>query len=558
MPASRILRAMDFGLMMTVAQPLRRNEREAIANFLGTPGEIAPLPGSAFCSTKSPSFSTETSPSWIGWSPKFTNTRFQPAEQAGLAANQTPGLKLKWAFGFPGDIVAFGASTVRNGVLFVGSAAGVVYAMNAKSGCLYWMFQADGPVRSAPLIVESNENHMILFGDLIGWFYAVDAETGKQIWRRRIDEHEATRVTGSPAFHNGFVYVPASSWEEARAVSADYPCCTFRGSVTALRASDGFLVWKTYLVEEPRKTGASRSGKPTFGPSGVGVWSAPTLDERRGLLYVTTGNNYSSPVTSYSDAVLALKLVTGEIVWSQQVTPGDTFNNSCIEERGPNCRDTTAPDFDFGSSALLVASGDRELLVAGQKSGIVFAFDPDQKGRIVWQTRVGKGGPRGGIQWGMASDDKNVYAPVGDWVWKRGRLTVSVADADFDPNKGGGLTALRLTDGAKVWFVPGHPCTPPRPGCSPAQPAAASSVPGVVFSGSIDGHLRAFSTGDGHLLWDFDTARDYVTVNGVKAKGGSLDGAGPVIVEGMLYVNSGYTRFGMAGNVLLAFCADGN
>jgi polyvinyl alcohol dehydrogenase (cytochrome) len=245
-------------------------------------------------------------------------------------------------------------------------------------------------------------------------------------------------------------------------------------------------------------------------------------------LYVTTGNNYSSPVTSTSDAVLALKMDTGEIVWSRQVTPGDTFNNSCVA-KGTNCADSTSPDFDFGSSALLVTAAGRDFLIAGQKSGIVYCLDPDQTGKIIWQTRVGKGGTRGGIQWGMASDDKNVYAPVGDWVRKAGdssKVTTPLADADFDPNKGGGLTALRLTDGAKVWFAPSHPCSPPRPGCSPAQPAAASSIPGVVFSGSIDGHLRAFSTEDGHLLWDFDTVREYATVNGVPSRGGSLDGAG--------------------------------
>lgn len=545
--------------MMSVAQPLRRAEREAIANFLGTSGAIAPLPASAFCSAKMPPLSTGNSSNWMGWSPTFANTRFQPAKEAGLTATKTRKLKLKWAFGFPGDIVAFGAPTVRNGVLFVGSAAGVVHALNASSGCLYWTFQADGPVRSAPLSVETDGKHIILFGDLIGWFYGVDAESGMEIWRRRIDNHEATRLTGSPAFVNGFVFVPSSSWEESRATSPDYPCCTFRGSVTAIRASDGFVVWKTYLVEESRRTGVTRNATPTFGPSGVGVWSAPTVDERRGLLYVTTGNNYSSPVTSNSDAVMALKLETGEIVWSQQVTAGDTFNNSCIAE-GVNCKDTSAPDFDFGSSALLVTAGQKELLIAGQKSGIVYALDPDQKGKIMWQTRVGKGGTRGGVQWGMASDDKNVYAPVGDWVRKEGsssKLTASIADANFDPNKGGGLTALRLTDGAKIWFAPGRPCRPPRAGCSPAQPAAASSIPGVVFSGSIDGHLRAFSTEDGRLLWDFDTAGVYRTVNGVSAKGGSLDGAGPVIVAGILYVNSGYTRFGMAGNVLLAFSVDG-
>ncbi len=371
---------------------------------------------------------------------------------------------------------------------------------------------------------------------------------------------KATRLTGSPTFHGGLVLVPAASWEEARAMSPDYPCCTFRGSVTALHVSDGSLVWKTYFVDKPNKTGVTAKGTPTFGPSGAAVWSAPTVDERRSLLYVATGNNYSSPATSNSDAVIALRLETGEIIWSQQVMPADKFNNSC-RASGSNCPAAPGPDFDFGSSAILVTVAGHEFLIAGQKSGIVYAFDPDRKGQILWQARVGKGGPLGGIEWGMASDDKYVYAPVSDSVRKSGAgaAITSVGDTEFDPNQGGGLTALRLIDGVNAWIVPGYPCTPRRPGCSPAQPAAPTSIPGAVFSGSMDGHLRAFSVEDGHLLWDFDTVRDYVTVNGVPAKGGSLDGAGPVIVEGMLYVNSGYLPGfgGMAGNVLLAFSVDG-
>jgi polyvinyl alcohol dehydrogenase (cytochrome) len=556
MSASRILRTLDFGVMMSIAYPLRQQEREAIASFLGTAGEDAPFPARAFCSEQGPSLSTPSA-NWIGWSPTFSNTRFQSAEDAGLTAAQVPNLKLKWAFGFRGDIIAFGAPTIRSGTLFTGSASGTVHAMNAKTGCLYWTFQANGPVRSAPLIVENGAGYSLLFGDQTGWFYALDARAGKLLWKQRIDDHEATRLTGSPAFHNGVVFVPAASWEETRSISPDYPCCTFRGSITALRALDGSLIWKTYLVETARKTGVKAGGKPTFGPSGAPIWSTPTVDEGRGALYVTTGDNYSLPATSNSDAVVALQLKTGQILWSQQTRPGDAFNSSCTV-RGPNCPFDAGPDFDFGSSALLVNAGGREILIAGQKSGLVYAFDPDQKGKILWQARVGKGGITGGVQWGMTSDEKKIYASVSDVVRKQMVPDAKVGGADFDPIQGGGLTALHLKDGNTAWFAPSYPCTPPRPGCSPAQSAALTSIRGAVFSGSIDGHLRAFSTEDGRLLWDFDTVSDFRTVNGVPARGGSLDGAGPVIVDGVLYVNSGYPRLGgMPGNVLLAFSVDG-
>jgi polyvinyl alcohol dehydrogenase (cytochrome) len=187
---------------------------------------------------------------------------------------------------------------------------------------------------------------------------------------------------------------------------------------------------------------------------------------------------------------------------------------------------------------------------------MVFALDPDHQGAILWQTRVGKGGTNGGVQWGMASDGQKVYAAVSDLVRKGAAPGTIQVGLPPDPTQGGGLTALRISSGEKVWYAAApQPCS--RPNCSPAQPAAVTAIPGVVFSGSDDGHLRAYATEDGHLLWDIDTARDYQTVNGVPAKGGSLDGAGPVIAGGMLFVNSGYARNGgMPGNVLLAFAPE--
>ena len=555
---ARILRTLDFGVMMSIAYPLRREEREAVAKFLGTSGEESGPPDSAFCSVRQLPVSTASSSNWNGWSPTPSNTRFQNSTQAGLTREQIPSLKLKWAFGFSGDITAFAAPTILNGVLFVGSASGAVQALEASTGCLYWVFQANGPVRSAILAMPTAGGYSLFFSDLIGWFYSVDAQSGRLLWKRRIDAHEATRLTGSPVAQDGIVFVPAASWEETRALSPDYPCCTFRGSVTALRARDGSVVWQSYLTEKPKKTGVSTSGTPRYGPSGAPIWSAPTLDPKRGVLYVATGDNYSNPATSTSDAIVALELKTGRIVWSQQTTSGDAWTAAC-SDRGPSCPAQNGPDYDFGASAMLVHFADTDLLIAGQKSGVVYALDPDQKGKILWHTRVGKGSVTGGVQWGMASDDQKVYAAVSDSVRLGSNPTSAapIGGADFDPAQGGGLTALRLQDGGKAWFAPGHPCDPPRAGCSPAQSAALTAISGVVFSGSLDGHLRAFSTDDGQVLWDFDTVKEYFTVNGAQAKGGSLDGAGPVIAGGLLFVNSGYPRLGgMPGNVLLAFAPE--
>jgi polyvinyl alcohol dehydrogenase (cytochrome) len=314
--AARILRTLDFGLMMAVAYPINRAEREAVANFLGTKAEETPLPASAFCAANISILSGPASDTWAGWSPSASNARYQTAERAGLAPAQVRRLKLKWALGFPGDVTAFAAPTVVSGTLFVGSASGAVEAVDAMTGCTHWVFQANGPVRAAILPVPSGSATSLLFTDLIGWAYALDAKSGHLLWKKRIDEHEATRLTGSAVALDGVAFIPAASWEETRSLDPQYVCCTFRGSVTALRVRDGSLVWKTYTVDAPQKTGTNSVGSAQWGPSGAPIWSAPTVDAKRGLLYVATGDNYSVPATSTSDAVMALDLKTGRIVWS--------------------------------------------------------------------------------------------------------------------------------------------------------------------------------------------------------------------------------------------------
>jgi polyvinyl alcohol dehydrogenase (cytochrome) len=551
MTPSRILRTLDFGAMMTIAYTLRREEREAVAAFLGKPGpEPRPRP-EAYCADRSVSVIDVTKASWNGWSPSRDNARFVPAPLAGLTAEQVPKLKLKWAFGFEGDISAFAQPTVIGNQIFVGSASGVVHALRADTGCLQWTFQANGPIRSAIVATPFEGGHLLLFGDLTGWFYAIDAASGGQVWRARPEEHEAVRLSAPPVVHDGLVIIPVASWEESRALNPDYPCCTFRGSVTALRLTDGNIAWKRFMVPAAAlRTGKTPTGTDTFGPSGVGIWGSPTIDVKRRRIYVTTGNNYSLPATPLSDAVVALDLDTGAIVWSHQALPNDVYNSACsLTPKASSCPEGSGPDYDFGSPAMLVTMPNgRELVLAGQKAGIVWAFDPDANGKVVWQSRVAKGGINGGVQWGMASDGQRVYAATSDVVVARTATTRTL-----DPTAGGGLTALRVADGSVEWHAEPPSCAG-RPNCSPAQLAAVTAIPGVVFSGSLDGHLRAYSAQDGKVIWDFDTVREYQTVNGVKASGGAIDGPGAVVANGMVLVNSGYMRFGgIPGNVLLAF-----
>jgi polyvinyl alcohol dehydrogenase (cytochrome) len=553
MPAARILRTLYWGVMGNVAYTMTIAEREAVASYLGTSAPPAAMPPAAFCADRAVRFVTDAKakvqPSWNGWSPSATNTRYQSRQAGGVSLDGVQHLKLKWAFAYDGDTTAFAQPTIIDGNLFTGSAGGVIHALDAKTGCIRWTYEAHGPVRSSILAVARGKGYSLLFGDQLGWFYSLDAATGKELWKKKIDEHDAARLTGSPVEYEGTIFVPVASWEENRAISADYACCTFRGSVIGLRVRDGGVEWRTYTVDVPKQIGK------LWGPSGAPVWSTPTLDVGRGLLYVTTGDNYSPPATATSDAVMALDLKSGKIAWSRQLTMGDIFSGGCSNQ-GIQC----GPDFDFGSSAILVHYVNRDLLLAGQKSGVVYALDPARKGEILWQVRVGQGSTNGGVQWGMASDGLNVYAAVSDLA----RVRVQSSDpadlrtSNLDPNVGGGLYAIRIIDGIKMWNAePQHTCPESRPGCSPAQPAAVTVTPGIVFSGSVDGHMRAYSSEDGSILWDFDTAREYSTVNGVKGRGGSIDGPGAVVVDGMVYVNSGYSRQnGTPGNVLLAFGTD--
>jgi polyvinyl alcohol dehydrogenase (cytochrome) len=556
MSPSRILKTLDFGAMMSIAYPMRRDEREAVARFLGRGTEDPRPPTSAFCASTVQIMSGPARDSWPGWSPDATNARFQSSDRAGLRAADLPNLELKWAYGFAGDVIAFAAPTVVNGTLFVGSAGGTVQALDAASGCIHWRYEANAPVRTGMAVATDAGATTLVFSDQNGSVHAVDASTGGARWRKRPEAHEATRLTGTPAMHDGVVFVPAASWEETRSIDPTYPCCTFRGSITAMRARDGSVLWQTYLVDPPQPTGKTTIGTPTLGPSGAGVWSTPTIDAPRGLLYITTGDNYSHPANHLSDAIVALELTTGRVAWSQQTTPNDVYNSDC-GRKGPNCPEDAGPDFDYGGSAILVrTSAGRQILVAGQKSGVVYALDPDRKGAILWQTRVGKGGTNGGVQWGMTTDGRLVYAAVSDVVRPPGGTSgpAPIGNANLGGAEGGGLTALDLDTGKPIWFAAPAPCAPPRPGCSPAQPGALTAIDGAVFSGSMDGHVRAFATADGRVIWDVDTRKPFQTVNGVTAHGGSLDGAGPVVVGGMLFVNSGYPRFGgTPGNVLLAF-----
>jgi polyvinyl alcohol dehydrogenase (cytochrome) len=543
----QVLAALTTGKMAEQGKALTPAEARSVAMFVtgGKAFGADEAPQQGACADPAPAFDKPfAGPYWNGWGVDSANHRMQPAAMAGLSADQVPQLKLKWAFGFPGAGRAFAQPTVVGGRIFAGSDSGKVYSLDAATGCIRWMFKADAPVRSAISIGPVGAKWVAYFGDQHAQAYAVDAATGALLWKVRVEEHPAAMITGAPALYEGRLYVPDSSYEEVTGASPKYECCKFRGAVTALDAATGNRIWKSYTIaEEPHPVRKNKQGTQLWGPSGAAVWSSPTVDPKRHAIYVTTGDAYSDPPAHTSDSFLAFDMDTGKLLWSRQLTAGDAFVVGC--PAGDNCPESNGPDFDFGCSpSLLDLPNGKRALVAGQKSGFVHALDPDQQGELLWSVRVGKGGPLGGVQWGIASDGRNVYAAVSDHF-----ATKNLSEA-------GGMFALKLDTGERVWSTPAPACG--KPNCSPAQSAAVTLIPGVVFSGSLDGHLRAYASTDGRIIWDVDTAIDYQSVNGVKAKGGSLDGPGPVVVGGTLYVNSGYGMFlEIPGNVLLAFSVDG-
>jgi polyvinyl alcohol dehydrogenase (cytochrome) len=565
MSVPQLLAALESGAMKTVGDKLMPQERYAVALFLSAqPPKSVVLPPSAYCAAGAKPFQLQTvASSWAGWSTDPTNSRFQPSPGAGLTAAEVPKLKLKWAFALGDETSARSQPAVADGRIFFATGSGSVYSLLARSGCIQWTTKIDGRIRSAVVVGPTGREKLaaVYFGAGKN-AYALDAATGQQLWKVPIADHFAAMITAAPALYKGVLYFGVSSFEEALPPLPSYQCCTFRGSVVALDAATGKLLWRTYTIPDaPQPSQKNKVGIQMYGPSGAAVWSTPTFDDKRNILYVATGDNYSHPATDTSDAVLALDATTGKVLWSKQLTSGDTYNDACSIPGSANCPPPAGHDFDFGQAPILVplADGRRELVIA-QKSGVAYALDPDKRGEVLWQARVGMGGPLGGSEWGSAADGQDMYVAISDLGFigvvpdkssARGYRLVPNTD------QGGGLFALDLRTGEKLWgAMPPHDCAQ-KPGCNPAQSQAVSAIPGAVFSGSADGHIRAYATSDGKVLWDFDTTRTFSAVNGQPAHGGSLDGPGPVIAEGMLFVSSGYGQWGgMPGNVLLAFAAD--
>jgi polyvinyl alcohol dehydrogenase (cytochrome) len=557
MSPQSIYRAMTEGVMQTQSQALSNEEKVAIAEFLAgrsmADAQAAAEPPR--CAGEAAAFDYAEPPIFAGWGLTPASTHAIPAETAGLNPQNIGTLKLKWAFAYPGALHARSEPALAGGALYVGSHGGTVYAFDRETGCARWTFDASAEVRTGIVISpwqagDESAKPMAFFGDLIGNVYALDAVSGALKWRARPDEHPNTTLTGTPSLYQGTLYVPVSSLEVVPASDPKYECCNFRGSVVAYDARTGAQRWQTFTIaEEASPRGINAAGTQNYGPSGAPVWNSPAIDTRRAQLTVGTGENYSSPADGASDAIFALDLATGKVNWVYQATANDAWNTACGLGDRTNCPAEDGPDFDFGAGTLLAQDEDgRDYVIGGQKSGVVHAVDPDT-GKLLWQTKVGRGGVHAGVYFGMAAHAGRLFVPISDTPDGR----------EYPEPARPGMYALDLKSGEFLWRAPAENiCRNDQKYCHPGYGGAITVTPELLIAGSIDGHLRMFDPLTGKVLWDMDTDIDFPAVGNGTAQGGSFGGgSAPLAYKGQLIVNSGYGFSGkMPGNALLVFEVD--
>jgi polyvinyl alcohol dehydrogenase (cytochrome) len=554
-----LLKSMVDGVMALQAEAMSEDEILQLAEHLGgsSLGSVSARPVIR-CEEGDSSSDIATVQGIADWGITPENTRFIPAEAAGLEASDVPRLSLKWAFAYPGATRARSQPVVAGNTVYMGSQDGTIYALDIDSGCARWTFKAEAEVRSGVTIEsarpgDSDNRPHAFFGDFVGNVYALDAGSGTLVWKSNLEDHHNVTITGSPKLHKDVLYVPMSSSEWASAADPAYECCTFRGGMAAFDRADGRMLWKSYtILQKPEPTGKKNNlGAATWAPAGAPVWGSLTIDEKRNVLYAPTGQGYTSPAVNTSDSIIAFKLESGNIEWVFQATQGDAWNMSCFIGEAANCPEEDGPDYDFGAPpVLLTLSNGRDVLLAGQKSGFVYALDPDREGALIWKKRIGLGGFAGGVHWGMAAHGDTLYAPNADTNY------INKWHGERTP----GLYALKAENGEQIWFTPApEVCAEEeKPACDPGLSASVTAIPGVVFAGGFDGRLRAYDSATGAIIWDFNTAREFNTLSGEIARGGSIESDGPVVANGVVLVNSGYLFGGrMGGNVLLAFSVDG-
>lgn len=552
MTPETVLAALTTGVMQSQAAALSETQRKEVAEYIGgrplsssdtSSYTMCDVPASLASENPVSVLATNTT-NW-GFTPD--NKRHLTAGVTNLNAANAADLKPRWAFAFKGANRARSQPLFLGSMLVTGSHSGEVLALDQETGCVQWIFQAASEVRTAIVASEGvtdTGQQLLYFGDVLGNVYAITANAGTQVWRTRADAHPNATITGTPSLYGDRLYVPVSALEVSNAMDPLYECCTFRGSVVAMNRNTGVIDWQSYTIPEaPTARGKNASGTTQYGPSGAVVWNSPSIDVKRNRLYVGTGENASSPATTTSDALIAMNLDDGSIAWSWQATKNDAWNTACGTRTPDNCPEEDGPDYDFGAATLIVTnSTGQDLVVGGQKSGYVHAVNADT-GKIVWSTRVGRGGIQGGVHFGIAADSKRIYAPVTDM--DDGRTYPDPAQP--------GVHALSIDSGEKLWYAASPDVCEGRSFCHPGVSQSISVIDDMVLAGGMDGVMRGYDTNSGEQVYTLDTTSEFVTPSGQTTRGGSFGGgSGPVSSGNSLVLSSGYGMYNhMPGNLLL-------
>ena len=576
-----VMVALEFGKMQPMAAHLSKQERGLIAIYLAGSAPADEWIAEHLCSAPAADNSTEYVTNWgLG----NDNRRFMEGARAGINRANVGSLQLAWSLAFPKVTDMRSQPAIIGDTLYLGDKTGKLYAIDRRSGCIRAHTEVLSGIRSAITVVTLNSGKKLLvFADSMASIYAVDPLTLKKVWQEAARIYETSVITGSISYHNDRLFVPVSSYEVAVSGSPTHVCCKSHGGVIALDANNGDKLWEWHGTADATLQGRNSAGGEIYGPSGVSVWSTPTVDARRKRIYIGTGENLSHPATDTSDAIIALDMDSGKVAWRFQALAEDVWNAACLNG-GANCPENAGGDFDFGASVIMAGRpGGGELLLAGQKSGDVYALNPDPagpEGELVWQQQVSNAGigpdldkstTNGGVHWGMALSGE--------------RLLVAAADPErvrpeYVPKPG--LHALSLADGSVLWFQP------VTRGCEIAEEdkpmiglqnmragkkieladqyrcsfyyglsAAVLATEELVFSAGLDGKVRAFDIASGKQLWQTETAKPFEADNGISGHGGAIDVSGQVVADGWLYVQSGYSMFGqLPGNMLLAYRVD--
>lgn len=573
-----VMVALEFGKMQPMAAHLNKQERGLIAIYLAGSAPADEWIAGHSCETPAAGDNTEYVANWgLG----TDNRRFVPAAAAGIDRDNVAGLELAWSLAFPKVTDMRSQPAIIGDTMYFGDKTGKVYAIDRRTGCIRRHTEVLSGIRSAITVATLGSGRKLLvLADSMASIYALDPDSLETVWQQAARIYETSVITGSISYYNDRLFVPVSSYEVAVSGSPDHVCCKSHGGVIALDATNGDKLWEWHGTADATLQGRNSAGADLYGPSGVSVWSTPAIDARRNRIYIGTGENLSPPATDTSDAIVALDMDTGKQVWRFQATAGDVWNAACLNG-GANCPPNAGGDFDFGASVIIAGlPGGGELLLAGQKSGDVYALNPDPAGgdgEVVWHRQVSNAGvgpdlhrttTNGGVHWGMALSGE--------------RLLVAAADPErvrpeYIPKPG--LHALNLADGEILWFrgvtrgcdIPEE--NKPMIGLQNMRAgkkieleeqyrcsfyyglsAAVLATPDLVFSAGLDGKIRAFDIATGELLWQAETAKSFEATNGISGHGGAIDVSGQVVADGWLYVQSGYSMFGqLPGNMLLAY-----